>query len=118
LGIGGASSFSYPDRNVPYSTFSPVADGGLSWRTENASHIRTLKLNDGTGKEQHMHQIVVDDRVRLQEALPELELAVGEVGRVISAWFFPNTAYEVEFSGDGNASERRVLLLHNQIAGE
>jgi len=52
----------------------------------------------------------------LREALPELELAVGEIGRVVSTWFYPNTAYEVEFSAGESLCPRRVLLLHDQIA--
>lgn len=63
-----------------------------------------------------MHHIVTSDRVRLQEALPELELAVGEIGQVVSTWFYPNTAYEVEFSSAETPCARRVLLLHDQIA--
>jgi hypothetical protein len=63
-------------------------------------------------------QIVAGDRVRLEESVPELELTAGAVGRVVSAWFFPNEAYEVEFGADPRASACRVLLLHGQIAPE
>lgn len=62
-----------------------------------------------------MHLIVANDRVRLEESLPELELDAGEVGQVVSAWFYPNTAYEVEFSSSEMPCGRRVLLLHDQI---
>ncbi len=54
-------------------------------------------------------------RVRLQVSVPELELEAGEVGRIISAWFYPNTAYEVEFPAKPNGCIRRALLLENQI---
>ena len=63
-----------------------------------------------------MKQIVAGDHVRLEQGLPELELLVGEIGRVISAWFFPNEAYEVEFQGPSHPGACRVLLLHDQIA--
>jgi hypothetical protein len=63
-----------------------------------------------------VQQIVAGDRVRLEESVPELELTIGAVGRVVSAWFFPNEAYEVEFGADSCASTCRVLLLHGQIA--
>lgn len=66
-----------------------------------------------------MQQIVAGDRVRLEEGVPELELTIGAVGRVVSAWFFPNEAYEVEFGAEPHAASTcRVLLLHGQIAPE
>ena len=65
-----------------------------------------------------MLQIVAGDRVRLEESVPELELTVGTIGRVVSTWFFPNEAYEVEFGTDRRSSACRVLLLHGQIAPE
>jgi hypothetical protein len=49
--------------------------------------------------------------------VPELELTAGQVGRVVSAWFYPNEAYEVEFGEDRRAASAtacRVLLLHGQ----
>lgn len=63
-----------------------------------------------------MQQIVAGDRVRLEESVPELELIAGAVGRVISAWFFPNEAYEVEFASAPRTPACRVLLLYGQIA--
>ena len=44
-----------------------------------------------------MQQVLASDRVRLEQDIPELELHRGDVGVVVSSWFFPNTAYEVEF---------------------
>ncbi len=63
-----------------------------------------------------MGQVLASDRVRLQEDIPELELFKGDVGVVVSSWFCPNTAYEVEFRGSDRGFARRVLLLEQQIA--
>jgi hypothetical protein len=63
-------------------------------------------------------QIVASERVRLQVDVPELELTNGDVGQVVSTWFHPNTAYEVEFSPAAGACTRRVLLLQHQIERE
>ena len=67
-----------------------------------------------------MSQIQADDRVSLRVDLPELGLAVGQVGRVISTWFYPHTAFEVEFEPEPGACARRVLLQKHQVtrAGE
>ena len=65
-----------------------------------------------------MEPIIVSEHVRLQVDLPELELRTGEVGFVVSTWFHPNTAYEVEFPAKPNICTRRVLLLQNQLARE
>ena len=65
-----------------------------------------------------MEQIIANEHVRLQVDVPELELKTGEVGLVVSTWFQPNTAYEVEFPAKPNICTRRVLLLQNQIASE
>jgi hypothetical protein len=65
-----------------------------------------------------VQQIVAGDRVRLEEGVPELELKPGQVGRVVSTWFFPNEAYEVEFGAAPRDAVCRVLLLHGQIAPE
>jgi hypothetical protein len=64
-----------------------------------------------------MEQMYANDRVRLEADLPELELFKGESGRVVSTWFYPNTAYEVEFQArpDACACPVRVLLLRGQI---
>src|SRR4051794_7052776 len=58
----------------------------------------------------------VDDLVRLNQDIPELELHSGELGIVRSTWFAPTVAYEVEFL-EGDAS-RRALLLERQVTIE
>jgi hypothetical protein len=63
-----------------------------------------------------MNQINEQDRVRLSLDLPELGLSAGQVGRVISTWFYPHTAFEVEFEPEPGACARRVLLLKHQVA--
>jgi hypothetical protein len=63
-----------------------------------------------------MQPIYANDWVRLQQPLPALALAIGDVGRVVAAWFYPNTAYEVEFPTAKIPCARRVLLLQDQIA--
>jgi hypothetical protein len=57
----------------------------------------------------------VDSCVRLKQAIPELSLPAGAVGTVCSAWFAPDTAYEVEFRATGLSSALRVLLLEKQL---
>jgi hypothetical protein len=59
--------------------------------------------------------VLASDKVRLEEDIPELELFKGDVGVVVSSWFWPNTAYEVEFGGSDRCCARRVLLLEQQI---
>ena len=56
--------------------------------------------------------------VRLVRDLPELGLPAGAVGVVLSAWFYPTTAYEVEFSspGPGGGTGNRLLLLEDEVA--
>ena len=63
-----------------------------------------------------MRQVLANDKVRLEQDIPELELAKGEIGIVVSSWFFPNTAFEVEFRGKPDQFARRVLLLEQQIS--
>lgn len=63
-----------------------------------------------------MRQVLANDKVRLEQDIPELELTRGEIGIVVSTWFFPNTAFEVEFRGNENCFARRVLLLEQQIS--
>ena len=58
------------------------------------------------------------DRVRLIEDLPELELYRGDTGVIRSAWFYPNTAFEVEFAARSESTPSRVLLLREQIEPE
>ena len=59
--------------------------------------------------------IFANDFIRLTINIPELALAAGEVGRVVSSWLYPNTAYEVEFAPQPAVCARRVLLLQNQV---
>jgi hypothetical protein len=61
-------------------------------------------------------QVVANDWVTLSVDLPELGLAAGQTGRVVSTWFYPNTAFEVEFAAERGVCTRRVLLLEHQIA--
>jgi hypothetical protein len=58
----------------------------------------------------------VDDFVRLNQDIPELELQRGQLGVVRSTWFAPTVAYEVEF--DSGESHRRALLLERQVTVE
>jgi hypothetical protein len=61
-----------------------------------------------------MRQVLANDKVSLLQDIPELELYRGDVGVVVSSWFWPNTAYEVEFDGK-TTCRKRVLLLEQQI---
>ena len=63
-----------------------------------------------------MRQIVANDRVSLRVDVPELDLVAGDVGRVVSTWFYPNAAFEVEFAAEPGGCARRVLLLEHQVA--
>ena len=63
-----------------------------------------------------MRQVLANDKVRLEQDIPELELTRGEIGIVVSTWFCPNTAFEVEFRGNESCFARRVLLLEQQIS--
>jgi hypothetical protein len=66
-----------------------------------------------------MRQPHVDDFVRLNQDIPELELSRGQVGVVRSTWFAPTVAYEVEFDLDGGVNAgRRALLLERQVTVE
>ena len=65
-----------------------------------------------------MQQVLANDRVRLEQDIPELELFRGDVGVVVSTWFFPNTAYEVEFEVNQQCERLRVLLLQQQVGKE
>jgi hypothetical protein len=62
-----------------------------------------------------MQQLLATDRVRLEQDIPELQLHRGEVGVVVSSWFCPNTAYEVEFEAKYQSAKVRVLLLERQV---
>ena len=64
-----------------------------------------------------MEAITASDRVKLLQDLPEMELHRGDVGVVREAWFYPNTAYEVEFPpARPNGPPSRMLLLDDQVA--
>jgi hypothetical protein len=67
-------------------------------------------------KEQRMQELLASDFVRLEQDIPELELNRGDVGVVVSSWFCPNTAYEVEFEAKYQSAKVRVLLLERQVA--
>jgi hypothetical protein len=60
-----------------------------------------------------MRQPHIDDYVRLNQDIPELELQRGQLGIVRSTWFAPTVAYEVEFDQEG--ALRRALLLERQV---
>ena len=62
-----------------------------------------------------MRQPHVDDRVRLTQDIPELQLRQGDVGVVCSTWFSPTDAYEVEFEPSGINEHTRALLLAEQL---
>jgi hypothetical protein len=63
-----------------------------------------------------MRQPHIDDVVRLNQDIPELELQRGQTGVVRSTWFAPTVAYEVEF--DSTGAGRRALLLERQVTVE
>ncbi len=64
-----------------------------------------------------MHSIMFNDRVRLTEDLPEIDLFRGEIGIVRGAWLYPNTAYEVEFAAaEPGMPPCCLLLLQDQVA--
>ena len=72
--------------------------------------------------------ILSNESVRLVRDLPELDLPAGSLGVVLSAWFYPTTAYEVQFgsSGDRDGAGGRIglrrgrsnklLLLEGEVA--
>jgi hypothetical protein len=62
-----------------------------------------------------MRQPHVDDFVRLNQDIPELELERGQLGVVRSTWFAPTVAYEVEFGCEGG---KRALLMERQVTVE
>ena len=65
-----------------------------------------------------MRQPHIDDFVRLNQDIPELALAKGEVGVVRSTWFAPSVAYEVEFHQIGHDYQTRCLLGAEQVTVE
>jgi hypothetical protein len=78
--------------------------------------IGNVKISAPFFPERTVQQILLNERVRLVEALNELQLQTGEVGVVRSSWHFPITAYEVEFNV--STEPLRLLLLAHQIAPE
>jgi hypothetical protein len=67
-------------------------------------------------EEQAVHDIGPDDRVKLAQDLPDLGLFRDDVGVVVSTWFSPAKAYEVEFDRDPSRAPRRALLMREQFA--
>ena len=63
-----------------------------------------------------LRPLLSNESVRLVIELPELCLDPGVVGVVRSAWFYPRTAYEVEFPGRGRTAASRILLLEGEVA--
>ena len=57
----------------------------------------------------------VDDRVSLSHDVPELSLHRGERGVVLSRWFAPAAAFEVEFCMPGLSIKTRAVLLAEQL---
>jgi hypothetical protein len=57
----------------------------------------------------------IDSRVRLLQAIPELDLHHGDIGTVRSVWFAPARVFEVEFGGRRNSCDVRSLLQAKQI---
>ena len=68
--------------------------------------------------EQAMRTPHVDDVVRLNQDIPELELHRGQTGVVRSTWFAPTVAYEVEFDFSSDHHAKRALLLERQVTVE
>ena len=62
-----------------------------------------------------METIRIDERVKLTQDIPELELRRGEVGVVCSLWRSPMPAYEVEFDRQSRECNVRALLMSHQI---
>ena len=60
-------------------------------------------------------QVEAEERVRLIRDVPELGLRRGDVGRVCSTWFEPNTAIEVEFQFGAVGGRVRALLMPDQF---
>jgi hypothetical protein len=64
-----------------------------------------------------LRPILSNERVRLMRELPELGMDAGAVGVVRNAWFYPTTAYEVEFpAGPSRGGRNRLLLLEDEVA--
>ena len=79
-------------------------------------YIQLVRGSRAREVEEHlMNQILANDRVRLEEDLPELSLYRGAEGVVRSSWTYPNRAYEVEFRSPDAYFPSRILLLHEQV---
>jgi glutaredoxin-related protein len=85
----------------------------------NLMETKPMKLqphqDDARATEVRLH---VDQVVRLMTPIPELSLRCGELGVVISAWFAPTVAYEVEFCPPNENSHTRVLVLGEHLQAE
>jgi hypothetical protein len=62
-----------------------------------------------------MAEINAEERVRLMQDVPDLELHRGDTGVVCSTWFDPSTAFEVESQSDAPGRAVRALLMPHQI---
>lgn len=60
----------------------------------------------------------IDERVRLIDDVPELDLFRGAIGVVRSMWCSPHSLFEVEFHFDGQHYATRALLRSEQIRVE
>ncbi len=65
-----------------------------------------------------MNQLRVNDRVRLSEGIPEVQVSRDMIGVVRSVWFAPVYAYEVEFHLQDQQQIVRVLVLGDQVQAE
>lgn len=63
-----------------------------------------------------LRPILSNEQVRLLRELPEVGIDAGAVGVVRSAWFYPTTAYEVEFAHSDRRGFSRFLLLDGEVA--
>ena len=62
-----------------------------------------------------METIQIDQRVKLTQDIPELELHCGESGAVCSIWHTPMPAYEVEFEANKRECNVRALLMSYEV---
>ena len=84
------------------------------------SLVSTLVMSgsDQDGARETDVRLPVDQVVRLMKDIPELSLRCGELGVVISAWFAPTVAYEVEFCPPNENYHTRVLVLGEHLQVE
>lgn len=57
-----------------------------------------------------MRHLNIDDLVRLERDIPELGVHCGDIGVVVSTWFAPSVAYEVDLHPDNLGFHIRVLV--------